>query len=408
MKKYTNLIIVSVIWIGLISLSFSFSYKAAVKEQESIVLQAARSLFDMVVLTRLWNAQHHGVYVPITKETPSNPYLDEYMRDIKVNDSLTLTKINPAYMTRQIGEMSEKLGGIQIHITSLKPLRPENKATPLESRFLREFEDGKKEAGIFLGRGDSKTFFYMAPLAVKTACLACHAKDGYKLNDIRGGVSVTLPFTLKLPVVTMTTVHFGIGIIGLIGIIFAVTKLQNAYQTISTQASIDALTNIPNRANFTIQIAREFSRNRRINSSISLIMCDIDNFKLLNDTFGHTYGDTCLKAVAQTIKSSLKRPADFCARYGGEEFIIILSDTNHIGATQIAEKIRLSVEQLRVKNESQINDLYVTISLGVSTSNGETPDSYEKLIHQADKAMYMAKELGRNQVQSYKKTIEKQ
>ena len=138
MKK--NIIIVSTIWIILTILSYLWNSYNLKHDLERLALQVARTNFEQVVLFRSWNAMHGGVYVPVDSATLPNPYLETAMRDIKVTRDLTLTKINPAFMTRQVSEIAAKRGGIRFHITSLKPLRPENRATPREESALHEFE----------------------------------------------------------------------------------------------------------------------------------------------------------------------------------------------------------------------------------------------------------------------------
>ena len=142
MKK--KILIVSSVWIMLICVSFIFNYLNATKEQKTISFQTARSFFDQIVISRQWNADHGGVYVPVTNNTQPNPYLEDPLRDIEVSDNLKLTKVNPAFMTRQIAEIAAKQEGIHFHITSLKPIRPENSPTPREKRALQTFENGAK------------------------------------------------------------------------------------------------------------------------------------------------------------------------------------------------------------------------------------------------------------------------
>ena len=113
-------------WLLLVGLSFYWNYSSVLSKQQELLLQAARSYFAQIILSRAWNACHGGVYVPVTTETKPNEYLETPMREIFVNDKLTLTKINPAFMTRQISEMAQKRHGVQFHITSLKPTRPGN------------------------------------------------------------------------------------------------------------------------------------------------------------------------------------------------------------------------------------------------------------------------------------------
>ena len=109
MKK--NIILVCLVWTVLTAGSFAWNYKNAVQEQKNLAFQAARSFFQQIVLFRSWNAGHGGVYVPVTERTLPNPYLETPMREIKVNNSLTLTKINPAFMTRQVSELATKKDG---------------------------------------------------------------------------------------------------------------------------------------------------------------------------------------------------------------------------------------------------------------------------------------------------------
>ncbi|OSM04051.1 putative PAS domain-containing protein [Magnetofaba australis IT-1] len=161
------------------------------RNTEQIALNVGRAFFREIETTRLWNARHGGLYAPITKQTPPNPYLDVPHRDVTTTDGMRLTLINPAYMTRQISEVAREKSGIQYHITSLKPLRPGNGADAWESKALKSFER-EREYMLEYFSGD-ETFRYMEPLYVHRACLYCHAKQGYRIGQIRGGISVTIP-----------------------------------------------------------------------------------------------------------------------------------------------------------------------------------------------------------------------
>ena len=162
-----------------------------------LATESARNIFRMIVLTRQWNAEHSGVYVFATDTTPSNPYLQVPQRDIPVNDDKLLTLINPAYMTREIAELAavDPQMHIQLHITSLNPIRPDNQADEWETQALQLFERGQKEHTSIVHQESGNQLRYMAPLMVKPACLNCHAKQGYQVGDVRGGISVSLPLT---------------------------------------------------------------------------------------------------------------------------------------------------------------------------------------------------------------------
>lgn len=131
---------------------------------------------------------------------------------------------------------------------------------------------------------------------------------------------------------------------------------------------------------------------------LSIIMCDIDNFKKYNDKYGDVEGDACLRKVAQCIQNSLKRPIDFCARYGGEEFVVVLPQSSLNGVITVAERIRENIENMKIEHIESCTGGIVTMSLGVATSKIVNVESYEQLIQHAEEALYVAKKIGRNKV----------
>ncbi len=152
----------------------------------------ARISWEKDVLFRQWSARNGGVYVPVSESTPPNPYLDVPNRDITINGR-PFTLVNPAYMTRQLYEMGNVNHAIRGHITSLKPIRPQNAPDPWERRALIAFESGIKEFKE-LTRLDGREYVrLMRPFVTTEACLKCHAKQGYKVGDIRGGISISVP-----------------------------------------------------------------------------------------------------------------------------------------------------------------------------------------------------------------------
>jgi len=174
--------------------------------------------------------------------------------------------------------------------------------------------------------------------------------------------------------------------------------LMEANAQLKLYSSIDGLTGIPNRRTFDEEYAKYWNLHYREKNEFGLILCDIDHFKCYNDTYGHQEGDQCLKAVAQTIEQSLMRSTDLPARYGGEEFAVILPNTDHQGAEKIAETIREAVEGLGILHEKAKTSDRVTISLGVGAMVPPRDMLPAKFIKMVDKALYRAKEKGRNQV----------
>jgi diguanylate cyclase (GGDEF)-like protein len=173
--------------------------------------------------------------------------------------------------------------------------------------------------------------------------------------------------------------------------------LQKANEKLQLLADSDSLTGIANRRNFDEYLHREWQRASRDKLHLALILCDIDCFKLYNDTYGHQAGDNCLKKVAGAISRAVKRPADLVARYGGEEFAALLPNTDFKGAVRVAESIHLEVQQLKIIHaKSSVSD-YITLSAGIASTVPNHTESPAALIRAADKGLYQAKDRGRNQ-----------
>lgn len=174
-------------------------------------------------------------------------------------------------------------------------------------------------------------------------------------------------------------------------------KMIEQMRLIERLSMIDALTEIPNRRSFDNHMHTEWSRAIRFGTPVSAMMIDIDHFKDFNDNYGHSHGDLVLKTVAGIISHSLKRPSDFVARWGGEEFVVLLPNTELDGALEMAEQIRAHIECATIPFEGGI-DTHVTISIGVSTQTPTVESVSNEIVIAADKALYAAKNAGRNRV----------
>jgi len=178
-------------------------------------------------------------------------------------------------------------------------------------------------------------------------------------------------------------------------------SLRRANEEIKLLSITDPLTKVYNRAYLNEYLPQEISRARRFDHSLSIIMCDLDNFKGVNDRYGHEAGDVVLKEVSFILKDSIRLSVDWVVRLGGEEFLIVLPETALKGAHQAAERLRKIIEDLRINYGEQV--IPITASFGVSTydphvqTNGTSPDL---LFRQADQCLYAAKNEGRNLVRS--------
>jgi len=174
--------------------------------------------------------------------------------------------------------------------------------------------------------------------------------------------------------------------------------LVKANQELERLATVDSLTGIANRRLFDEYLGIEWLQMFREQLPLSLILCDVDFFKLYNDTYGHLVGDFCLQQVATTISACVKRPADLVTRYGGEEFAVILPNTDANGALQVAESIRQKVQALKITHTTSSVSEFVTLSLGVTTVIPNAEINPDILIAITDKALYSAKQQGRNRI----------
>lgn len=226
------------------------------------------------------------------------------------------------------------------------------------------------------------------------------------------------PHTSKIPVIFLTALNeeddetkgLELGAVDFItkpykpAIVIARIKTQLSLKLktdlLESMASIDGLTDINNRRRFDEILETEWHRTMRESAALSLIMIDIDFFKKYNDLYGHASGDDCLRAVAQALKKSIKRASDNVARYGGEEFAVILPGTDNESAAMIAERIRSSVESLKIPHGQNKGNDYVTISLGVATVFPLQNTNPLMLIKAADRFLYQAKDEGKNCVKA--------
>jgi diguanylate cyclase (GGDEF)-like protein len=366
--------------------------------EENII--QARIVFHTIVLARKWNANYGGVYVEKKKGVESNPYLEN--PDIRTMDGRVFTLRNPALMTREISEYAEKDGMFKFHITSLKLMNPHNKPDEFEEKALRQFETGAAKELSETELIDKRRYFrYMAPLYIEQDCLQCHKHQNYAIGEVRGGISISLDIEeleSKIRYNTITIVVFGIiSILLLLGLIYflmsrLIKKLDEARQTIEKIAITDPLTEVFNRRHIMSRLEEEFEKFKRLKKNVSCIMADIDNFKGINDSYGHLVGDQVLKAISHRIRNTV-RAYDILGRYGGEEFLIIMPDTSMEDARELAERIRTRVK------EAPVNNATITLSLGVVCIQ-EDDRSLDDIIRRADQNLYKAKKSGKDRVVS--------
>ncbi|MFZ5949756.1 MAG: c-type heme family protein, partial [Candidatus Rifleibacteriota bacterium] len=175
-------------------ISLAWNCKRIEQATLELAAQNARSQYRKDLIYRRWASMHGGVYVPLAEHTPANPYLSHIPdRDIISTSGKAFTLVNPAYMTRQVHEIGKKDYGDRCHITSLNPIRPENAPDPWEVEALKAMEKGQGEILAVSELEGEPYLRIMQPMITENSCLKCHAQQGYKVGEIRGGISVSVP-----------------------------------------------------------------------------------------------------------------------------------------------------------------------------------------------------------------------
>lgn len=237
----------------------------------------------------------------------------------------------------------------------------------------------KARSALFIDNG-SPIFFTLALLALGMVTLRHHFLTGV----IAVGVGLTA-YGIRTTVLQIRYLN-------------AQQELRSARDRLEEISLQDGLTGIANRRRFDQTLESEWHRAMRTHSSLSLLLIDLDYFKNLNDSYGHRYGDRCLIEVAAALRTAASRSGDLVARYGGEEFAAILPATTLEAARAIAIRMQEAVHALRITNPTHIGE-YLSVSIGICTCDAPEADSPEMLIEAADRALYQAKQDGRNRVE---------
>jgi len=197
---------------------------------------------------------------------------------------------------------------------------------------------------------------------------------------------------------TMTPMHAADGLF--VALLHDITRHKQSEDALQRAAMLDPLTKIANRRHFDAFMEKEWQRAIRNAQPLSLVVLDVDHFKLYNDTLGHAAGDACLQKVAQALQAHALRPTDLAARYGGEEFVLLFAETPIDAAARLAEAIRAAVEGLKLPNPRSPTSPWLTVSVGVAAIVPTQLDDIDQLFVYADRAMYAAKGAGRNRVET--------
>ncbi|RDH81228.1 MAG: diguanylate cyclase response regulator [endosymbiont of Galathealinum brachiosum] len=176
-------------------------------------------------------------------------------------------------------------------------------------------------------------------------------------------------------------------------------QLESSNKQLHKLSMQDGLTGISNRRHFDEQLESDMDDARENQTPVTLILMDIDYFKVFNDSYGHQLGDECLKEVGALLAKACFNPQDMAARYGGEEFVVLLPGTTEINALKVAKRFAESLKKAQIEHKDSDANEYVTVSMGIATHDKGSKYDVKSLIEDADKALYKAKENGRNRVE---------
>ena len=176
------------------------------------------------------------------------------------------------------------------------------------------------------------------------------------------------------------------------------TRVVQYQQHLEYQTQIDSLTSLFNRRAFEKKIQEEFERSKRYQSPLSVLILDLDNFKTINDTYGHHGGDSALVKISDTLRE-MTRQSDFASRYGGEEFVLILPETDQESAIQAASKIHSAIRSSSFGTISR--PFTLTVSIGISSSSTKVYSTWREMVDDADRALYLAKNSGKDRIETW-------
>jgi diguanylate cyclase (GGDEF)-like protein len=327
-------------------------------------------------------------------------YNKDLIYDIMTSNFLSLTLINTPSMTRQVNELNIAMHKVQGHITSLNPIRPENRPDSWETKALKTFERGTKETGSIEMVSGKEFFRFMRPLVTEKSCLKCHAAQGYKEGDIRGGISVSIPMeplrTIERSrMAQLSLAHGFLWLIGMIGIVGGTRRLwkqtllrEKLEEELLSLSINDPLTGLHNRRGFLSLAEQQLKLSDRTKQGVQLYFADLDELKWINDTLGHVEGDNALIEAANILKETF-RTSDIIARLGGDEFAVLAIDTTEADYEIFTARMQSLFE---TRNNQENRRYRLSISVGSSYYDPKNPCSLDDLISRADKLMYEQKQ----------------
>jgi diguanylate cyclase (GGDEF)-like protein len=402
MKNLFTLRIITMLgWTLTVVASLSFSAFNQYQQSFETARNVANANFDKDQAFRQWATTHGGVYVPVDKKrTPPSPYLSHIPdRDVTTESGKKLTLMNPAYMLRQMMDEYSGLYGAKGHITALEILNPSSAPDAWEEDALKKFrkDESIKEILELTTIKNEEYMRLIRPMEVTPGCLTCHGhQSSYIKYKTAGAVSVTVPMAEihKLAISSYkktVVIHIIFWLIGMFLVWFVYSKEKKAKDELNYFANHDSLTGLPNRHAYIDKVTQLINSNKN-KDNFALVFMDLDNFKTVNDSLGHTVGDRLLQKVAKRLQEEVDG-YDMLSRFGGDEFVLLFSNVQ--SELTIEKRMRKIHEILKKPFMLNTYEVYTTASIGIAVYPDDADDA-EMLLRNADIAMYDAKQSGRS------------
>ncbi len=345
-KRY--LFIVGLVWTAICIVALYSHLQEDYRQSVAQAQTRARTMLERDILYRDWVAGHGGVYVPITESAQPNPHLNFLPeRDIEATDGRRFTLVNPSYMTHQAFEIDNRLGDTVSKLTSLNYLNPGNAPDAWERAALERLAKGENLVSGVVKIKDQSVVRTIRPFYIEEECLKCHARQGYQLGDVRGGLSIAVPFESFL------SGHWGHNLIyvllfvllwlsGMAGIFLLGRKLytqthkaiesdrqrDQAEMSLDFMSNYDRRTNLPNRFKFEELLFDLFKKTDASGRVVAVTTVEVRNYKQIIDNFDHPVGDALFKVIAERLAAIIS-PDDSVARFG-EDRLLFSSTINNV------------------------------------------------------------------------------
>lgn len=388
-------------WTAILAALCYWAISGELAHHEKLIELKAEALGNQTQVLRRWIGGHGGVYVEKGDDIDSNPQLAHIPdRDIDTPGGRQLTLLNSPTILRKLLTEFESNTKDQIRLVAYKPINPLGALDPWERASLDNLQTGLKEIKEQVIDDDRRLFRMMYPIKRQKKCNRCHNFSMEGKNEVVGGLSIVVDrvhtdLVFETLVNRIKGAYFGIWCAGILGLFLFDIVAKKMLQRIEFTSSHDALTKLKNRGTIEQSLHDCIRIAQRYNQEFSILLLDIDYFKQVNDSYGHSVGDKALQVIGQTLKESI-RNTDIAGRFGGEEFLILAPNSGEESAMFLAHRILEAIRnvEFQVGPEKLVQ---ITASIGVTCLSSERDDGDSMLIY-VDEALYKAKNEGRNRV----------